>query len=146
MADQAVLDELLKMQSAREADMMAKTTKVKRVMWIGSLVAFASFYVPVGPLRGLAAIWLLLAFAVLTGVALGTFIRQSETKKFRKLLAERPEQVTQVHAQINVAYGVKSGTALHISTMDGGRGSAPFLDADVEPATALLRQLCPNLR
>ena len=146
MADQAVLEELLRLQQAREDDMMRKTKKFSLILIAGSVVSFVFFKLHLGPLMAVGGLWLLVAFSCAFAIPLGTFIRKSETAKFRKLIQQSSDQITQMHTQQNVAYGVKSGTAVHLSTMDGKRGSGPFLEQDVDKAVQLLRQLCPNLR
>lgn len=126
--------------------MMKKTGKAVLIMGIGCLVTIAAFVLHIRVLSLIGTLWMLLSMAVGIGIVAGTLIRKLETAKFRSLLHERREQIVQMHAQQNVAGGVRSGTALHIQTMDGKRGSAPFLDDDVSRATDLLRQVCPNLR
>lgn len=147
MVNRAVIDEILKLQSAREADMMAKTKKALLVMGIGCAVSIAAWQLHIGILHLLGTLWMFLSFAVGIGVFAGTLIRKIATAQFRALLNDRPEQIVHMHSQINVGPGgVQSGTALHVKTMDGKTGSAPFLDADVARASELMRQACPNLR
>lgn len=147
MVNRAVIDEILKLQSAREADMMRKTWKGVLIMGVGCGVSLGLYQLHIGILHLVGTLWMFLSFAVCTGLVAGTLIRKIATAQFRSLLNGKAEQIVHMHAQSNVGPGgVQSGTALHVKTMDGKTGSAPFLDADVARASELMRQACPNLR